>query len=128
MGHVEIRRILLVTAMLSMTACASVPTATTASPPASLPDTTDVSNAPPQPHPIARGLKKMVQSAIVGSVVGAPMGGPAGAAAGAVVFGIYGLVTWDTPFDIGYNRPTPPNDRGREGTDNELETEIEGAL
>ena len=67
-----------------------------------------------------------VEGMIVGTVIGGQLGGATGAAVGAAVFGLYGLVTGEVPFESGRGR----GPRGRRGgsVDDALEAEVEDEL
>ena len=67
-----------------------------------------------------------VEGMIVGTVIGGQLGGAAGAAVGAAVFGLYGLITGEVPFESGRGR----GPRGRRGgsVDEALEAEVEDEL
>jgi hypothetical protein len=86
----------------------------------------------PTPKQAQRGPSKVRQHAesgvegmIVGTVIGGQVGGTTGAAVGAAIFGLYGLVTGDVPFESGQGGP-----RGRRGgtVDDSLEREVEDEL
>ncbi len=89
--------------------------------------------AEPKPKQAQRGPSKVRQHAesggegmIVGTVIGGQIGGTTGAAVGAAVFGLYGLITGDVPFESGRGR----GPRGRRGgtVDDSLEREVEDEL
>ncbi len=65
-----------------------------------------------------------VESMIIGTVIGGQIAGPAGAAVGAAVFGLYGAITGDVPFETGRGR----GPRRRGSADGELEREVEAGL
>jgi hypothetical protein len=90
--------------------------------------------ADPKPQQAQRGPSKVRQHAesgvegmIVGTVIGGQIGGTTGAAVGAALFGLYGLVTGDVPFESGQGQG-PRGRRGGGGVDDALEREVENEL
>ena len=90
--------------------------------------------ADPKPQQAQRGPSKVRQHAesgvegmIVGTVIGGQIGGTTGAAVGAALFGLYGLVTGDVPFESGQGKG-PRGRRGGGGVDDALEREVENEL
>ncbi|HWL64700.1 MAG TPA: hypothetical protein VNP73_01895 [Actinomycetota bacterium] len=74
---------------------------------------------------LGQRAESAVEGVIIGTVVGGQIAGGYGAAVGAAVFGLYGLITGDVPFDSGQNKSRP----GAGGdADEALETEIEEEL
>jgi antitoxin component YwqK of YwqJK toxin-antitoxin module len=76
---------------------------------------------------MARRAQAGLESMIIGTVIGAQFG-LIGAAAGAAVFGLYGIVTGDVPFDSG-RRNQPQSGGGHpRGNDDEMENEVDQEL
>jgi antitoxin component YwqK of YwqJK toxin-antitoxin module len=75
---------------------------------------------------IARRAEAGLESMIIGTVIGAQLGGPIGAAAGAGLFGLWGLITGDVPFDSG--RRSAPASHPSRGSDEEMENEVDDEL
>ncbi len=78
------------------------------------------------PSKIQKHAESGVEGMIVGTVIGGQLGGATGAAVGAAVFGLYGLVTGDVPFESG--RGNGPRGRRGGGVDEALEAEVEDEL
>ena len=78
------------------------------------------------PSKAQRHAESGVEGMIVGTVIGGQLGGAAGAAVGAAVFGLYGLVTGEVPFETG--RGSGPRGRRGGGVDEALEAEVEDEL
>lgn len=77
---------------------------------------------------LGRRAESAVEGVIIGTVVGGQVGGGYGAAAGAVLFGIYGLLTGDVPFDSGRGQPHPGGSRTGGDADEALDQEIEDEI
>jgi hypothetical protein len=75
---------------------------------------------------LAQRAESAVEGVIIGTVVGGQIAGGYGAAIGAAVFGLYGLVTGDVPFDSGQKQRGPGSGGG--DADDALESEIEEEL
>ena len=75
---------------------------------------------------MARRAEAGLESMIIGTVIGAQFGG-IGALAGAAVFGLYGIITGDVPFDSG-RRNQPPQSNHPRGNDEEMENEVDQEL
>jgi antitoxin component YwqK of YwqJK toxin-antitoxin module len=81
---------------------------------------------------MARRAEAGLESMIIGTVIGAQFGG-IGAIAGAAVFGMYGIITGDVPFDSGRrNQPQSGGGGGGgghpRGNDEEMENEVDQEL
>jgi hypothetical protein len=79
-------------------------------------------------NPIAKRAEAGLESTIMGTVIGGQIGGTYGAAIGAAIFGLYGLITGDVPFDSGRSGSPSAGRRGGADADEALESEIEEEL
>ncbi len=135
-------RIVLVAALATGLACASAkppPPVGSGADPQTL-DPADPTAAPgPADDPAAQAQKSSkgglqrhaesgVEGMIIGTVVGGQILGQYGAAAGAVLFGLYGLITGDVPFETGKGSAGVPGRRGGPNPDAALDQEIEEEL
>ncbi|MCP4007574.1 MAG: hypothetical protein GY725_25620 [bacterium] len=77
---------------------------------------------------VRRRAEAGVEAMIIGTVVGGQIGSVYGAAIGAALFGVYGFVTGDVPFDSGRGNPGPTGRRRNENADQAMEREIEEEL
>ncbi len=76
------------------------------------------------PSTVGQHAASGVESMIIGTVIGGQVAGPAGAAVGAAIFGLYGAITGDVPFETGRGR----GPRRRGSADGQLEREVEAEL
>ncbi|HTO08067.1 MAG TPA: hypothetical protein VMR86_13545 [Myxococcota bacterium] len=74
---------------------------------------------------MARRAEAGLESMIIGTVIGAQFGG-IGALAGAALFGMYGIITGDVPFESG-RRQQPASSHPR-GNDEDMESEVDQEL
>lgn len=79
-----------------------------------------------KPSALRRHAESAAEGAIIGTVVGGQIGGVYGAAAGAALFGLYGLITGDVPFDAGRPARGPAGPVG--SADDAMEREIDDEL
>lgn len=75
---------------------------------------------------VKRRAAAAFEGMIVGTVIGGQVGQGLGAAIGATLFGLYGLITGDVPFDNGGTGPAGP--AGPASADSSAEVELEDVI
>ena len=98
----------------------------TGAPGADIPQDPSTKQAQRGPSKVQKHAESGVEGMIVGTVIGGQLGGATGAAVGAAVFGLYGLVTGEVPFESG--RGNGPRGRRGGSVDDALEAEVEDEL
>ena len=79
-----------------------------------------------KPSAMRQRAESAAEGAIIGTVIGGQIAGVYGAAAGAALFGLYGLITGDVPFDAGRPARGPGGPAG--SADDAMEREIDDEL